>query len=81
MGQREILDLLLKYPNKEFTKTQIEKALGEEYGHVCASLVQLRKNGEVEYWKNPSPILGRNIFYYRHKKTENFKIILRDLKR
>lgn len=82
MGQKEILEFLSKYPTREFTKSQIEEALCEEKGHTCASLVQLRRNGEIEYRKGPSPpSWGRNVYYYKHKKTEEIKIILRVLAR
>ncbi len=78
VGQKEILDFLARYPNTNFTKTQIEEALGEAKGHICRSLVQLRDNGEVEYFKGPPPPSGgRNSYCYKHKESEDYKIILR----
>jgi hypothetical protein len=78
MGQKEILDFLARYPNTEFTKTQIEEALGECRGHLCPSLVQLRKNREVEYRKGSPPSSGgKGPYYYKYKNSEDFKIIVR----
>jgi predicted transcriptional regulator len=78
MGQKEILDFLAKYPNRVFTKAQIEEALGETRGHVCVSLAQLRNSEEVEYFKGPPPPSGgRSAYHYKHKECEDFKIIVR----
>ena len=72
MGQQEILDLLEKNKDKEFSGREIEEALDRGRGSLSLPLFRLRRDNCINYRKSShSPKGGRPCFIYSYKENRD----------
>ena len=69
MGQGEVLELLAKYSNKEFSERAICDVYGRQKGSFNTVLKKLRDRGEVN-WKMVERSDGKLEYMYKHKPEE-----------
>ncbi len=73
MAQRDIIQLLRKYPKKWLEAREISEKLNSSAGSVLASLRRLRESGLVEF-KNKLAKVGtvyKKVFIYKFKNEKN----------